>query len=259
VTGEHDDPTLWIRRFHPAPQAAVQLVCLAHAGGSASYFFPVSRALSTKADVLAVQYPGRQDRRNERNLETIEELADAVTRQLLGHTDRPLALFGHSMGATLGFEIALRLEQRHGIKPFALFASGRRAPSRHRDERVHLRDDAGLMAEIQRLNGTTSQVMTNDEILRAALPAIRADYKAAETYRYKPGPRLDAPIHAHIGDQDPKVTVDEARSWQDHTDGHFELHTYRGGHFYLNDHAPRLIDSIAGVLTGADRVPTTGA
>ncbi|GAA3291311.1 hypothetical protein GCM10020295_07820 [Streptomyces cinereospinus] len=100
----------WIRRFHPAPQAAAQLVCLAHAGGAASYFFPVSKALSPAVDVLAVQYPGRQERRRETPFENAELLADAVAEQLADVTGRPLALFGHSLGATVAFEVARRLE-----------------------------------------------------------------------------------------------------------------------------------------------------
>src|SRR5262245_49047252 len=95
---------LWIRRYHPRPAARVRLVCLPHAGGAASYFFPVSRALTTDIEVLAVQYPGRQDRRAEPFVRTIDELADAVTAVLASTVHNgPLALFGHSMGAVLGF------------------------------------------------------------------------------------------------------------------------------------------------------------
>jgi len=248
VTANPTGTSLWIRQFHPAPDATTRLVCLPHAGGSASYYFPVSKALSPGVDVLAIQYPGRQDRRNEECVGTIGELADALVPELLPYTDKPLALFGHSMGATLGFEVALRLEQK-GVAPVALFASGRRAPSAHRDESVHLRDDDGLIAEMQSLSGTDSQVLGDEELLRMVLPAIRSDYKAAETYRYTPGPRLATPIHVHVGDNDPKATVDEARKWSEHTDGGFEMHTYSGGHFYLNNEAPRVIASISQTLS----------
>jgi len=240
----HADEDLWIRRFHPAPEAATRLVCLPHAGGSASFYFPVSRALAPAIDVLAVQYPGRQDRRTEPCLDDIADLADEVTERLLPWTDRPLAIFGHSMGATLAFEVALRLEQRD-ITLQALFASGRRAPSRHREETAHLYDDAALVREIKALNGTESQTLDDEEMLRAVLPAIRSDYRAAETYRYQPGPPLNCPVYAMIGESDPKVSIDEARSWVDHTMGSFELQTYPGGHFYLNAQAPRVIAAIS--------------
>src|SRR5688572_31092003 len=101
---------LWVRRFHPADDAETQLLCLSHAGGSASYFFGVSRALAPEVDVLAVQYPGRQDRLREPCLRSIHDLADALVPAIAPLTGRPLAIFGHSLGATLGYEVARRLE-----------------------------------------------------------------------------------------------------------------------------------------------------
>lgn len=239
----------WIRRFHPAPDAPTRLVCLPHAGGSAPFFFPVSRTLSPAVDVLAVQYPGRQDRRAEPCVDDLGELADLVTRELRGWLDRPILLFGHSMGATLAFEVARRLEQE-GTVPLGLFASGRRAPSRHRDERVHLADDDGLLADLKRLSGTNSQVLGDDEMVRMILPAVRSDYRAAETYRYRPGPPLSCPIVALTGDDDPHVTMEEARAWSEHTAADFSLRVYPGGHFYLNTHAAAVIGVISGHIAG---------
>ncbi|MBL1110299.1 thioesterase [Streptomyces sp. 5-8] len=231
---QHD--RLWIRRYEPRPDAAVRLVCLPHAGGSASFYRPVSVTMPESVDVLAVQYPGRQDRRDEPCATSIAELADHVTSVLLPWTDRPLLLFGHSMGATLGFEVARRLERDHDVVLRALFASARRAPSCPRQENVHLRDDDGLVEEMRRLSGTDSAILDDDELIRMALPAIRADYRAAETYVYEPGPNLTCPVVALVGDDDPKVTVDEARAWSRHTDAASECHVFEGGHFYLTSH-----------------------
>jgi surfactin synthase thioesterase subunit len=236
-----------IRQFHPAPDAHSQLVCLPHAGGSAAYFFPVSRALTPGIAVLSVQYPGHQDRRNERSIEDIRELADVVVAELLPLADRPTALFGHSMGALVAFEVARRLED-HGIRPSALFVSGRRAPSRHRDGTVHLRDDAGIIDEIRRLGGTGSAILGEEEFLRMALPAIRSDFKAVETYRFRPGELLAAPIFAHVGDHDPQATVEEVQAWADHTSGHFALNVHHGGHFYLTGQMDRTAAEIRHVL-----------
>lgn len=233
----------WIRRYHPAPDATTRLVCFPHAGGSATFYHPVSRALSPDLDVVAIQYPGRQERRTEPLVDTVEKLADLVVEALEPWTDRPLTLFGHSMGASLAYEVALRLEAA-GHQPLGLFASGRRAPSRWRDERVHLSDDDGLLAELRGLSGTDPAVLGNEEILRMIMPAVRSDYRAAETYRPEAGPRVDCPIVALVGDDDPKVTEDEARSWGDHTTADFDLHVFGGGHFYLNSHAPKVIQQI---------------
>ena len=94
----------WCRRYRPAEHAAVRLVCFPHAGGSATFYFPVSRALSPEIDVLAIQYPGRQDRRTESCVDSIGELADIIAAHLEPLADKPITLFGHSMGAMIAFE-----------------------------------------------------------------------------------------------------------------------------------------------------------
>lgn len=82
-------------------------------------------------------------------------------------------------------------------------------------------------------------------MLRLALPVLRGDYKAAETYAYRPGPPLNCPVHAFTGDRDPMVTEAEARAWADHTGAEFTLHTYTGGHFFLVDHKAEMLGVIS--------------
>jgi surfactin synthase thioesterase subunit len=233
-------------------------VCFPHAGGSATYFFPVSRTLTPGIEVLAVQYPGRQDRRTEPPIDSIAELADVLTEELRSWLERPTAFFGHSMGATLAFEVARRFE-REGRRLTGLFASGRRAPSLSRDEHCHTLPDDRLLAEIRGLAGTDAALLGDEELIRMILPAVRADYRAAETYRYPPGADLSCPLHALTGDDDPKVTVEEAAAWQAHTSSEFQLHVYPGGHFYLNNHTAKVLAVISGQLlrdpSSDDRLP----
>ncbi|MFC4496109.1 thioesterase II family protein [Streptomyces ovatisporus] len=242
----------WIRRYHPAPAAPFRLVCLPHAGGSASYFHPVSQALSPDADVVAVQYPGRQDRLREKCLEDIREMADRVFSSLWPLTDLPMVLFGHSMGASVAFEVARRMEDK-GLVPAALFVSGRRAPSRHRDEQIHLKDDEDFLAEIRALDGTDASLLDDPEIRRMVLPALRKDYKAAETYRYVPGAPLKCPVVAMVGDSDRKAPLEDVRAWAEHTSAAFELEVFPGGHFYLGGQPQAVVAKIrshAAALTG---------
>ncbi len=228
-------------------------MCLPHAGGSASFFFPLSRALAPAVEVLAIQYPGRQERRHEPAVGNIADLADQVIDALRHTGDRPLALFGHSMGAVVGYEVALRAGEAGLPPPAHLFASGRRAPSRYRDERVHQASDAHLVAELQRLSGTNSAMLTDPELLEMILPAIRSDYQAVETYRHDPRRKVDCPITVFTGDSDPRVSIDEARAWGEHTTGPTELHILPGGHFFLNDHAGDMIAILTQKLAGGPR------
>jgi pyochelin biosynthetic protein PchC len=248
MTGTISTDELWIRRYCPADPGAPKLVCLPHAGGSATFYAPMARALAPRCEVLAVQYPGRQDRLAERPLETIDEIAEQLFPLLRRNIGGDVVLFGHSMGATLAFELARRFEAA-GTVPSALFVSARPAPSRHRtDGTVHLGTDRQLVERLNALGGTYGQMLDDEELARLVLPAVRADYKAIETYRYRPGPKLTCPVHVLTGDEDPMVTEDDARAWGTHTTGAFSLDTYSGGHFYLIHHQDRIIGDIRNTL-----------
>ncbi|MGV9668419.1 thioesterase II family protein [Nocardia niigatensis] len=242
-------PSAWIRRFGPAPDAPHRLVCFPHAGGSASYFFKWMQALAPEIDVLAVQYPGRQERRTETVVDDIGQLADHIAAELLPWLYRPTSFFGHSMGAILAFEVALRLE-RSGTRLTELFVSGRRAPATSRDERTYLAGDAELLDDVVRLGATDAAALADPEIAAMVLPVIRGDYRAIERYRWTDGTRVRCGITAFTGDDDPKTTVAEMAEWRAHTHGEFELREFRGGHFFLNEHAAALHTEIRERATG---------
>lgn len=247
----------WFRRYVPAAPGAVQLICLPHAGGGAPQFLPLAQELAPAVEVVCVQYPGRQDRRRETPVDNLRTLADRLCELLAPRPSQQLVILGHSMGAVLGFELGLRIERSAPDALLGLIASGRRAPVVHRDEDVHRRGDDEIIAEIRALSGTAPSLLADEELLRMALPALRADYRAVESYRYREGDRLRAPVAALVGDIDPRVSLDDARAWQQVTDADFSMRTFPGGHFYLveqwADVASTIADRIA-VFQGRARV-----
>jgi pyochelin biosynthesis protein PchC len=234
---------LWFRRFDPAADHEVRLVCFPHAGGAATFYASASHELSTTMDVLAVQYPGRQDRRAEPCVDDLHQLAAMIADELRSLCDRPIVLFGHSMGATVAYEVA-RLLERDGAPVLGLFASGRRAPSTSRPETVHLRDDQGIIAAIAELDGTHAALLGDEELVRMIMPAIRGDYRAVETYRHRPGPLLRCPIQVLIGADDPMTTMAEAQSWQAHTAADCQTEVFPGGHFFLSSAAAQVLATV---------------
>jgi surfactin synthase thioesterase subunit len=235
----------WIRRYHSAPRGGIRLVCFPHAGGSPNYYFPLSRALAPRVEVLAVQYPGRQDRLGEKPAGSVAELADSICGALEPWMDGHAAFFGHSMGAIVAFEVARRFQRHTPRTPLRLLVSGRGAPARPRNEAVHLRDDAGIVAEMRRLGGTSPRFLEDEDWVSLILPAVRGDYKAIETYAYFPGPPLDCPVTALTGDSDPEVTTADLRAWAGHCTGEFELRTFPGGHFYMDSCLPEVAHAIS--------------
>ncbi|WP_181794937.1 thioesterase II family protein [Streptomyces sp. WELS2] len=240
---------LWLRSYRPAPEDGdLTLVCFPHAGGSASYFRPLADALAGVAEVLPVQYPGRQDRRAEPPLTSVSRLADEIVAVLGSLSPRRLVLFGHSMGACVAFEVARRIERdssggSHDLR--GLIASGRTAPPTLRDTKVRFMDDHAVIAEMRRLNGTDDRLLLDDDVIQMIMPAIRGDYLAVESYRYEPGPPLRCPVSVLVGDDDPQVTLAEAEEWRAHTQADFRLRAFPGGHFYLAEQQDRVVRALA--------------
>ncbi|MFF2045639.1 thioesterase II family protein [Kitasatospora sp. NPDC058170] len=242
--GASADTDRWIRRFRPRPEAAVRLVCFPHAGGSAGTYRPWAEAVDPSVEILAVQYPGRQDRYREPGVENIGELADLVMPALRSAVaGGRFALFGHSLGAALAFEVARRLTG--GESPDLLVVSGRRAPSLIRQEAYHRLDDAGLAEHLEHLSGTDRRLLADPEALEMILPAIRSDLRAIETYRSAPGAAVDVPVLALTGDHDPWTTLLEAAGWSAHTTRGFDLRVFHGEHFYLAEHQAEVLQLLA--------------
>ncbi|MEV5576774.1 alpha/beta fold hydrolase [Spirillospora sp. NPDC052269] len=241
---------LWLRGFHSGPDDAPTLVCFPHAGGSATYFRPLSEALSRSLRVLAVQYPGRQDRIREPLPATIDEFADAAFTALEPLMKEPVAFLGHSMGAVIAFEVATRMKERLDAHPSVLFLSGRRSPAVQRESAVHLLDDAGLVEHLKRTSDTDPRILEDASVLEMILPPLRSDYRAVETYRYRPGPKLDCPVVALVGEQDDSATAEDARGWADHTTAYFSSHTFPGGHFFLREDQAAVVERIFENLSG---------
>lgn len=251
MAGLDGDSGAWIRRFHEAPSGRTRLVCLPFAGGAASYFHPLSALLSPDVEVLAVQYPGRQDRRREPVVTDIGALADHVFEALRPWAGDPLAFFGHSMGAVVAFEVVRRFEREGRWAPLELFVSGRHAPSRRREEvAIHRMDDRGVVEELLTLGGTDPAVLADEELLGLILPVLRGDYQALVDYRC-PERRavLGVPITALVGDSDPRVDVDEVKAWSEHTAAAFRLEVFPGGHFYLSDRVTEVAAVVRDRLT----------
>ncbi|MFD5514907.1 thioesterase II family protein [Streptomyces sp. NPDC127066] len=245
---------LWIRQFRPAHPQAPRLLCVPHAGGSAGFYLPFSQALSPELDVLAVQYPGRQDRRGEPAARSIAPLADAIFRLLDPEDTTPLTLFGHSMGAVVAFELARRLEA-DGRPVSLLVASARRGPFLRPGPSFHHLGDDAILAEVRRLSSVDALAPEHPGLLRLALPALRADFQAVETYRAAPAAPLTCPIIAMTGADDPRVPPSDAQAWSAVTTAPVTLSVHPGGHFYLLARVPEIAAELRHALTGLSHVP----
>lgn len=189
------------------------------------------------ADVRPVQLPGRGGRFREAPYTQVRGLAVDACDGLKEHLAEPFALFGHSFGALVAFEVARELRRRGGPQPAHLFISGRRGPRRPDPvPPLHGLSDVRFLAEVRsRYGGIPDAILEEPELLALLLPTLRADLQAVETYTYEPDTPLEVPISAFGGLDDPWAGLEDLEAWRDETRGGFRITRFRGGHFYLNE------------------------
>ncbi len=173
-------------------------------------------------------------------------LVQAVVDALGPLLEKPFALFGHSFGALVAFELSRQLRRQSGVQPVGLFVSANRAPQiAARDRPIHALPEAEFLAELGRLNGTPRKVLEDAELMNIMVPILRADLAAYETYVYPTEPPLNCLISAIGGLQDHKVSRDDLEAWRDQTTGPFSLRMFRGDHFFLNSARPTLLQLLS--------------
>jgi medium-chain acyl-[acyl-carrier-protein] hydrolase len=236
------------RRPPGAASAAprVRLLCFPYAGGAAALYRHWPAALPQTVDVCPVELPGRGLRHAEPPSSDIMRICDELVAALDDLPGSPpIAVFGHSMGARIAFEMAHRLDRRVAH----CFASAAPAPGlrRHRPGHAHLRPISALTDDefkqrLRALGGTPPQVLDNDELMARALPTVRADFILIEQYRPDPELRIPSPITVFTGADDHGVTASDAvvLAWRDRTTARARILELDAGHFFLDSHRDHL-------------------
>lgn len=213
----------------------MRLFCLPYAGGGAQIYRLYAQSLPADIEVCAVQLPGRERRFREPALDSVDAIVDQLAPVVSEETDLPYAIFGHSLGALVGFELARRLRSEGRPLPVHLFASAHRAPHLpDPDPPIHQLPDARFIEELRGLNGTPQAVLESSELLELFLPVLRADFAAAETYAYRSAAPLPCAITVLGGTRDKMISREELLAWREHTSGEFELHLIEGDHFFIH-------------------------
>jgi len=235
----------WLYIPEPRPEARLRLICFPYAGANASIFKMWPKYFSEDIEVIAVRLPGKDLRLREKPLCSMDQIMTELVPQLEVLLDKPIALFGHSMGAALAYELAKKLMTKDTV-PQHVFVSACRGPMiPRRKKSIHDMSDNDFRNELGRMGGTPPVILNDDDLYNLMAPGLRADFEVIEAWGYDEVALLNVPITSFYSENDQEAFPEEVEGWSQVSSATYTEHEMSGDHFFIHSSEARLLHAIA--------------
>lgn len=224
----------------------MKLFCLPYAGGSSVIYSTWKNYINSNIELCPIELSGRGKRFQEPLCNTIEEIVEDVYEQIkISVNEDTYAIFGHSMGSIIAYELTHKLQDKNKNLPKHVFFSGHKAPNIIRDEEIiYNLPDEEFKNKLIELGGTPKEFFESKELCDMFMPIIRADFKAVENYNYnRSNEQLNINFSVLYGKKE-EMTMNEILQWRNHTSGETKIYPFEGDHFFINDNAKNIVNII---------------
>lgn len=227
-----------------------QLFVLHHAGGSAYNMAQLRDNIKPDINICFLELPGRGKRIREGLVTDIDVVVDD-----LFHKMKPLLtecddyyIFGHSMGALLGYLLAHKMIIANQKFPTYLFVSGTGGPSKPEKEKISILPRAEFKLKLKEYGGSPDDMLDNDDLMDFFEPILRADFRIVEAYSHKVKEKLCVPIMGFFGSEE-TTSLEEMKLWQEETNFEVEIFEFQGNHFFIYDNWPNIANILNKIIT----------
>lgn len=222
----------------------INLFCLPFAGASRYSYHFYAKECPDMLNIVSVEIPGRGARFRETLLTSMNEIVEDVFAQVTPRLNAPYAIYGHSMGALMGYLLTRKILEAQLRPPLHLFVTGCAAPSAKSTEPIrHLLPKEAFLDELREMGGSPEEILANKELLDFFEPVLRADFQAIERYAYEETEPFAMPITC-INGSDERIPVEHAEAWRKETKGAFRFYQLPGHHFFINKHYQEVLRMI---------------
>jgi medium-chain acyl-[acyl-carrier-protein] hydrolase len=233
----------WIIKPNPLHNAEIKLLCFPYAGGGAPVYFPWKNRLGENVELNIVQLPGRGTHFSQKPIDNMEDLVELLLPKISDILDGNYAIFGHSLGSRVGFELIRQAMAKGFPAPVHFFASGSSSPkNRCHEKKTYDLPDNEFIEELKDMNGTPPEILENRELMELFLPTIRADFKISEQYTCPQKFIIPTSITVLSGRHD-NISQEKLQMWGDFSEN-VEIVMCDGDHFFIDTHKDEVLDIV---------------
>jgi external thioesterase TEII len=223
----------------------IKLILIHFAGGN-SFSFRAFYPFIEAYEIISLELPGRGLKQNESLIMDFDMALTYLYAQLMEfHKKSKLdkfIIYGHSMGAILGFHLTALLE-KNSLNPLSLIVTGNSGPRNRNEKKISLLDDKNFLEAVVKFGGISDALVKHPELMDYFIPILKADFAIVENYSVDESIVINTPIHAIMGDQE--EYVDQITNWGKFTKAVFKYETLPGDHFFINQHAKKVAEIIS--------------
>ncbi len=250
----------WVIRYKKVDNPRLRLFCLPYFAGGASIFSTWHEFLPDDIEVCAIQFPGREERGDERAFDDVAALVAKMAEVMEPLLTTPCAFYSHSSGAGVALELSRHLNRELDVQPIKFMVGGWRAPhlvspfkflEAIADDEVYKEKNIENIKSHLRSLEIPTEVIDNDAVFNEMLPALRADILLGKRYKYIKDEPLNCPLTAFAGTDDTVFTEDQVRGWDQHTNSEFRFRVVPGGHLFCRDNKEDLLNIVTEELSEA--------
>lgn len=225
------------------------LFCLPYAGGSEAIYYKWKEFLDQNIELLPIELKGRGRRFNEEGYKTFKEVIDDIFETIRNKVlDDNYAIYGHSMGSLLAYELYYRMDEEGLRIPKHMFFSGNLAPNRIKKDHLDKLPDHEFINEVVKMGGMKDEIIQNEDLMNIFIPILRNDFKIINNYHYvQRKNKISCSISVLNGKGD-SFTREDILEWKNHCDKETRIYHMDGNHFFINDHAKTITQIITDTL-----------
>lgn len=224
--------TSWLEALPARLTPLVDLICIPGAGAGTSAFRPWQGKLPAFCKLHICQLPGRETRIDEPACSDLSTVVDNLLAQwkVQNQQQRPVVIFGHSLGAAIGYELALRL-QLEDAPARGLVLAASTPPKGNRAGKPL--SDAELKHLLLSYDPLNRRVIEDDELFDALAPVLRGDMQLLHRHKIASESKLlGLRPHLWSGANDALVPPDAVAKWAQYFEQEAENFVFDGGHHF---------------------------